>query len=794
MRLDNARRRGLAFVTLLLAAAASSLAKDARAELDTFGTGDGHGGAYVAAAANEVINAYAPLTADAAAGATTLTFGTTLGTGTFAAGDLVMIWRATGVTTTEAPTASAARVDLAAASGGRVGTFEFVRVQAATATTITTTKPLVSAWATDVTQIVRVPELTTVSVPAGTSLAAAPWQASGAGFAGGILVLLANGVVTLDGRVHADGRGFRGGEKDMNSDLHALGCTDNDNTEANGYAAKGEGVAVTTFGGATHGGRGNRANGAGGGNCAENGGGGGGGFGNGGVGGKSVLAQARSGLGGTGLDYSLLTRITMGGGGGAGEQKNGVGSGGGAGGGALFVRVRSIAGAGVLSADGEGAANAGLAGIESDGAGGGGAGGSILVRAVDSVACGSAETKGGKGGNTDVLATVGVFGAGGGGGGGRVLIQAKSAAACTANVDPGPGGTSGNAGASASAGVVGQPEPVPAPGGGYCFSNPASDPQCANPSPVCDPASGFCFGCSGPFGGGSARACGVAVQPVCAPGGACNPCDGDFGTAAASQCQLTTSPYCFLTGPTTGACGKCAADADCAGAGHGGTLCNVASGTCGTPCTDDSQCKAGKEWCATGVCIPKTPNGEHVPAQAPINGDCTVENGKRVCLSAVCEMDDDLCGLKNGSPCMGAPEKCRSTICFPSDQLCGKPTGEPCAVAGECRSAMCTAGVCSGCTDDASCGVGKVCDKVRGECVAGAADAGPGDGGAAGGDGGVSDAGLLEGGGCACRTSVPMTGSPFALAAAAVGALLLARRRRTRTEAERCATSDKEGR
>ena len=172
MRLDKGRRRGLAFISLLLVAGASSAAREARAELDTFGTGDGHGGAYVAAAADEVLNAYAPLTVDTVAGATTLTFGTAVGTGTFGAGDLVMIWRATGVTAAEAPTASAARVDLASASGGRVGTFEFARVQAATATTITTTKPLVSAWAKDVTQVVRVPELTTVSVPAGTSLAA----------------------------------------------------------------------------------------------------------------------------------------------------------------------------------------------------------------------------------------------------------------------------------------------------------------------------------------------------------------------------------------------------------------------------------------------------------------------------------------------------------------------------------------------------------------------------------------------------------------------------------------------
>jgi MYXO-CTERM domain-containing protein len=171
----------------------------------------------------------------------------------------------------------------------------------------------------------------------------------------------------------------------------------------------------------------------------------------------------------------------------------------------------------------------------------------------------------------------------------------------------------------------------------------------------------------------------------------------------------------------------------------------------------------------------------------------------------VCEPDDDLCGLKNGSPCQGVAEKCRSTICFPADQLCGKPAGEPCMMAGECRSDVCTAGICTGCTDDTNCGVGKVCDKDRKECVNGCREVGgksnciapkqcsahdgtiglcvdvP-DAGTGSDAGVVSDTGILEGGGCACRTSVPISGSPLALAAAAVGALLVARRRRERSK------------
>src|SRR4051794_28940290 len=104
--------------SFLVALAAIASPREARAEADTFGIGNGHSGAYVAAAADEVVNAYAPLTADAAANATTLAVGTAIGTGTFTAGDLVMVWRATGVTDAEAPTASAARVSLVTSSGG----------------------------------------------------------------------------------------------------------------------------------------------------------------------------------------------------------------------------------------------------------------------------------------------------------------------------------------------------------------------------------------------------------------------------------------------------------------------------------------------------------------------------------------------------------------------------------------------------------------------------------------------------------------------------------------------------
>lgn len=789
----------------------------ARAQTDDFGTGDGHSGAKTAAAADEVINSYAALTADAAKGATSVTVGAVVGDPTgFAVGDLVMVWRATGVAAAEAPSASQATVDLATATSGVVGLWELARVSAVTAVaggfTIAFTKPLVNAFAKDVSQVVRVPEYTTVSVPAGASLAAAPWQTSGTGFAGGLLVFLAKGAVTVDGRVHADARGFRGGPAVKRLANLVVSCQNDDGTVEEGYAPKGEGVVSTEFGDGK-GGRGNRADGAGGGNCVENGGGGGGNRSKGGKGGESVIAgiggTPRGGLGGAEIDYALVippgasgaARLSCGGGGGAGEQKNGLGSAGGVGGGTVFFRAQSLAGAGIVSANGADAANAQLVGVESDGAGGGGAGGTVLVRVVDTAACGSVQAKGGKGGDSQQIG-LSFFGPGGGGAGGRVLLQAKSRGGCTADVAPGAKGTANGSDRGAAAGGAGEDVAVPPPGGGYCYSNPAANPQCQN-GLVCDVPSGFCLKCTGPFGGNSSHACAVAADPVCRADGTCAPCKADFGTAGPDTCQLSGKPFCITAGPVAGSCGKCSTNADCQGPTHPGPACNPTLGACGTACTDDSQCK-GTEWCSLGVCVPKTTNGEHVPDVPPIDGECTKEKGQRVCLSAVCEEDDDLCGLHNGSPCDGKDERCRSKICFAADKLCGKPSGEPCTDNAECRSALCEDGVCKGCKADTDCKTSQVCDTDKDQCVDGCrekdgksncvapqecskkdgtigqcvtptnGDAGTGtDAGEA-----LDASGIIEGGGCACRTSVATTTPPLAALGAAFAALALARRRR----------------
>jgi hypothetical protein len=318
------------------------------------------------------------------------------------------------------------------------------------------------------------------------------------------------------------------------------------------------------------------------------------------------------------------------------------------------------------------------------------------------------------------------------------------------------------------------------------------------------------------------------VDPVCLANGACAPCNGDFGSGATQSCQLAGSPTCFVTTDpsVSGSCGKCKNDTDCTNSDptntHTGPRCDTASGACGNPCTKDEDCKT-TEWCAPtstagGVCVPKVPNGQPVPGQPPINGDCTPENGQRTCLSAVCETSDNDCGKKNSSPCANN-DQCRSEICF-TDKLCGKPNGEPCLADPQCRSELCENGVCTGkpCGSDVDCpSPGQVCDPATKTCidgcrpgVTGPGDGGKevngtcelpttclGDGGAVGtctpGDGGLTDGGtssgglnaantpgLIEGGGCSCNTAISSAASPLSLLGAVSGLLILMRRRNKR--------------
>jgi MYXO-CTERM domain-containing protein len=75
-------------------------------------------------------------------------------------------------------------------------------------------------------------------------------------------------------------------------------------------------------------------------------------------------------------------------------------------------------------------------------------------------------------------------------------------------------------------------------------------------------------------------------------------------------------------------------------------------------------------------------------------------------------------------------------------------------------------------------------DGTIGQCVT---PTGGGEAGPIGDEAGVglNDAGSIQGGGCSCRTTMPISGSPIALVGAALGALLVAKRRRDRKSNEK---------
>ncbi len=382
-----------------------------------------------------IVNAYAPLTGAAKPGDTGVTV---VDATDFAAGDLVLVWQATGLA--NVTSGNQAPVVLSESS---VGHFELARVAKVTGVQIGLTSALTGTYPVAGSQVVRLPEYTDVTIPAASTITGHAWD----GVRGGIVAFLATGTVSVDGTISADGLGFRGGVGHQGAG--ASGCAALDGVPAVGYAAKGEGIALDGYTTATDGGglggRGNLANGAGGGNCHNGGGAGGGHGGVGGAGGLGMNGNALGGLGGTALQYSPLKGLLMGGGGAAGDDNNGNPlPGGGAGGGVVFVRARSMSGAGAIAASGV----VGLAAPTNDGSGGGGAGGGIVLVAEASLNGLVLRAAGGPGASAG--------GAGGGGGSGGVVNISTRAFKSTTVVTGGTGGGSPATNQAGGGGALGR--------------------------------------------------------------------------------------------------------------------------------------------------------------------------------------------------------------------------------------------------------------------------------------------------------------------------------------------------
>ena len=252
------------------------------------------------------------------------------------------------------------------------------------------------------------------------NLAALPWN----GEHGGVVAIQVQGTLTLAHNIHADARGFRGGDATQTM-TGSCDLTTFRSAAAGQFAFKGEGIYRATD--ATYAAaRGKILNGGGGGNEHNGGGGGGGNYSAGGNAGPGWNCGAGNAGGLAGISLSGLIgaeRVYMGGGGGGGEGNDNLATAGGNGGGIVLIKAHRIRTTGTcaerrISANGASAAQSG-----NDGAGGGGAGGAVVLDVVhfelDAGCPLAVQANGGDGGRVNSAL---LHGAGGGGGQGVVIF------------------------------------------------------------------------------------------------------------------------------------------------------------------------------------------------------------------------------------------------------------------------------------------------------------------------------------------------------------------------------------
>lgn len=142
-------------------------------------------------------------------------------------------------------------------------------------------------------------------------------------------------------------------------------------------------------------------------------------------------------------------------------------------------------------------------------------------------------------------------------------------------------------------------------------------------------------------------------------------------------------------------------------------------------CVQDSDC-ASDSFCGGTKCRPKVPNGGDMPTypnhDPELNGVCTEAAAAKVCVSGVCDTQDNKCGyLIARGPCDAdnGATVCRSSVCDSDthvcvecndDSECGGSTGACDTITHTCK--QCTA------TSQFDCGGSTpVCDVSSGSCA-----------------------------------------------------------------------------
>lgn len=269
--------------------------------------GDGSDGDLTVSTLNTIINNYTYLIADVSSGVTSFDVNNP---SILSVGDNLLLHQTQGT---------------------NHGDYEFLTVSNIAGNTITVSSSLTNSYTTNsfntttaqVTQVVRVPQYTSVTIDGGASITGKAWD----GYSGGIVVFKNTGTLTVTGDINVDGKGYRGGN----------GGT---NTGGGGYQGEsytGLGIISTSI---------NGGGGAGGQNCNEQVGGAGGSYG---TAGTNGLIDANFPCGSqtpAGTTYGLtdLSKIYFGAGGGGGVQHAGYGliTNGGNGGGIVIIYTDTI--------------------------------------------------------------------------------------------------------------------------------------------------------------------------------------------------------------------------------------------------------------------------------------------------------------------------------------------------------------------------------------------------------------------------------------------------------------------
>lgn len=452
----------------------------------------GKDGAATITSTDTIVNQYASLGTSVSSGATSLevTDINDLNSGAaLSQDDLVLIIQMQGASIKMVNDSSFGEIS----SYGEAGNYEYIFVEAVTSNEISFKSALQNSYTTaGHTQVIRVPQYTTLDIQAGASMTAAAWD----GTIGGIVAFTASDTVTVNGSIEVFDLGFRGGTfQNTNSYNQSIFYT----SDKNLGGEKGESIAGSSTEYESAGyryGRGAIANGGGGGN-GHNAGGGGGANGNSGntwtgigvmcqgctgssawsleeeyIEGGTFTSSAGGGRGGYSYSNQNLDALTikptnttwggdgrrniggyggrpltsdgdekifLGGGGGSGHGNNNKGGSGGNGGGLVFVIAKAVKGSGTINASGQAGAN--TVSAHNDAPGGGGGGGSILIKA-NSLTGISLTADGGDGGN-QLITNNEAEGPGGSGGGGFISIPSGSSA--TTSIVGGTAGTTTSA-------------------------------------------------------------------------------------------------------------------------------------------------------------------------------------------------------------------------------------------------------------------------------------------------------------------------------------------------------------